>query len=454
MNEQYSQFILEENKYLKGAVEKLHMENDTVLLLIEFLELLLKTKGIEKVTRLVIKHLSELLGAKRTMLIRKESMEGLYARYIYEDGETKKINLMRTELGKDYFFLYVEKVYVINETPASIVMPIKYIGENIAGMRFELDSLDELEPHKIEILKRYGPICGLVMKNQILLEEVMSEKQVILEKNAIINEEKKIILEQNKKSRRELKLAQKIQKKILPSGYINFGDYTFYRNYKPSYYLGGDFYDVIECNDENSIVFYMADISGHGVGASLLTVFLKQTLKGLVKYYEKKGERLVPSKVLKKLQKRFLDIEMDEEMYIGIFIGVIDIESHTLTISNAGHNVPPMHVKGFERAVGTYEISGLPINGLGLDLFDFDYEDREIYLERGDSFILLTDGAVEERNALGEEMGIERLKSMFVRNKDMSLEEQFKIMLLEMSRHSRKSRFGDDIAFLAIHREY
>ncbi len=452
MNEQLSQFIIEENKLLKKTVDKLNSENDAVVLLIEFLEALLKTGGIEKVTGLIIRHLSEFLGASRTMLIRKESKEDLYARYSYEDGEIRKINLMRSELGKDYFFVYVEKVYVISENPSSIVMPIKYTGENIGGVKFEFESVEDIPQYKIDILKRYGPICGLVMKNQILIEELMGEKQTILQKNAIINEEKKIILEQNKKSRRELKLAQNIQKKILPSGYMRLGDYNFYRNFKPSYYLGGDFYDVIESGEDN-VVFYMADISGHGVGASLLTVFLKQTLKGLVRYYEKKCEPLIPSKMLKKLQKRFMDIEMVEEIYIGIIIGVLDVNENKITLSNAGHNVPPIHVMGAHETTETYEISGLPINGLGLDFIEFEYEDRTVYIDKGDNIVFLTDGAVEERSPEGEEMGIERLRRLMFLNRYMSFEEQFDIMLSKVSQHSHTTRFNDDIAFLAISRE-
>ena len=290
------------------------------------------------------------------------------------------------------------------------------------------------------------------MKNQILIEELMGEKQTILQKNAIINEEKKIILEQNKKSMRELKLAQNIQKKILPSGYMRLGDYNFYRNFKPSYYLGGDFYDVIEGSDD-SVVFYMADISGHGVGASLLTVFLKQTIKGLVRYYEKKGEPLIPSKMLGKLQSRFMDIEMVEEMYIGIIIGVLDLNENKITLSNAGHNVPPIHVMGSHETTELYEISGLPINGLGLDFIKFEYEDRTVYIDKGDNIVFLTDGAVEERSPEGEEVGMERIRRLMFLNRYMSFEEQFDILLSKVSQHSHTTRFNDDIAFLAISRE-
>src|SRR5262245_29469445 len=77
---------------------------------------------------------------------------------------------------------------------------------------------------------------------------------------------------------RELELARRIQESFLPRSLPELPRLRFAAAFKPQGHVGGDFYDVFRL-DEHHVAFYVADAMGHGVPASLLTIFIKQTVK-------------------------------------------------------------------------------------------------------------------------------------------------------------------------------
>ncbi len=205
-------------------------------------------------------------------------------------------------------------------------------------------------------------------------------------------------MEQNKEHREDIKIAKKIQMNLLPKE--NFNDrIDTALIYKPSDELGGDFIDIFAI-DRNHLGIYIADVAGHGIASSLLTVFLKSTFNRTL---------LSPAAALKDLQGKYRQLGLDENMYITVFYAIIDMKNLYITYSNAGHNTSPVLF-----GKNKFEIlrnAGIPISNW---VEDPDYIEKSNNLFVKDRIFFFTDGIVEARNDCGEQFGEERLLNMAV----------------------------------------
>ena len=137
--------------------------------------------------------------------------------------------------------------------------------------------------------------------------------------------------EQNNKFRGELEMARKLQVSLLPNlPEDNRLDFSFL--FMPCEALGGDFLDIFNI-DSSHLGLYIADVSGHGVLASLLTIFLRSALN---------KKQPFPAKALEELFFEFNQSKLDEDLYITIFYAIIDLDKRIMTYSNAGLNVSPV----------------------------------------------------------------------------------------------------------------
>lgn len=191
------------------------------------------------------------------------------------------------------------------------------------------------------------------------------------------------ILEQNIKMKKDLNFAKQLQHRILPENKVYYDALKIASVYVPCEMLGGDVYDVIEIN-ESHIGMYIADVSGHGVTSSMMTMFIRQTLKNL-------GEKAIdPATTLRYLYHRYRELNIDEQYYITIFYGVYNKKAKTFTYSNGGHNCMPV-ILGRDRVYQIY-MAGLPICGIFQDVH---YDKEVLSLHSGEKLLFFTDGIIE-----------------------------------------------------------
>lgn len=213
-----------------------------------------------------------------------------------------------------------------------------------------------------------------------------------------ITEMKKLqkeIINQNQKLKSELNMAKKLQYSLLPKEITN-DKIEFSYIYKPCDTLGGDFLDIFEI-DKDHIGVYIADVSGHGVAASMLTVFLRSSIDKTL---------ISPAAALKELFKEFNNNYSDQDLYITIFYTIIDTTNSTLIYSNAGHNVSPIVLNPYTKSFELLRVPGIPISNW---VENPSYMDRKLLLQKGDKLFLYTDGIVELRNNKNEQFGEDRL---------------------------------------------
>ncbi len=211
----------------------------------------------------------------------------------------------------------------------------------------------------------------------------------------------------------DLEFARDIQKSMLPSFFPNSSHVSFNSLYRPAERLSGDFYDVFWL-DESHIGFYVCDVSGHGVPAAMLTVFLKQCIGNIIEADRLKGTLSSPSYMMSQVYNAFNNTNFRDEVYIVLIYFTYDTKTKKLVFCSAGMNEKPVLVnaKGKLRDI---DIKGFPICKLR-ELYDAAYKDTELYTGPGDKLLVYTDGLIELRNNNEKQYTAERLRLLLSKN--------------------------------------
>ena len=181
----------------------------------------------------------------------------------------------------------------------------------------------------------------------------------------------------------ELALARRLQESFLPQHLPQLPGVRFAVNYKPCGQVGGDFYDVFRL-DERHVGFYVADAMGHGVPASLLTIFVKRGVRA--KEINGQSYRLVPpEEVLQKINRDLIDQAVADLPFITMVYGLLNVQSGELRYARAGHPHPLyIPAEGPPRLWQT--------TGSLLGVFDTQFKVQTEQLRPGDKLVLYTDG--------------------------------------------------------------
>ncbi|TCM66713.1 stage II sporulation protein E [Acinetobacter calcoaceticus] len=214
---------------------------------------------------------------------------------------------------------------------------------------------------------------------------------------------------------RDLPSAAELQKRLLPNP-IELQNYQVETFFQPSAYLSGDWYDYWKISDKE-IIFYLADVSGHGVTSSLLTSWMAAF----------HGRSKTPRELIKKLNGML--VQENIEKHITMIAGTLNLETHDLRWSSAGH-YPPAIIFEPNQAPKILNSSSFPL-GLTEDL---DVEEFECRLTRHARFIVCSDGALEPF--------------------DGGLNEQFAQLVHHLQNQSFQApnHVADDIAILSLRR--
>ena len=196
----------------------------------------------------------------------------------------------------------------------------------------------------------------------------------------------------------ELSLAAKIQQSMLIEKFPVFPDrneFDLYASMEPAKEVGGDFYDMILVDDDH-LAIEIADVSGKGVPAALFMMASK------IMILEKVKSGLTPAEVLRQVNDSISE-NNEQEMFVTVWLGILEISTGKLTAANAGHEYPIVIRKD-----GTAELihdkHGFVIGGMS----GMSYTDYDIMLEHGDSVFVYTDGVTEATNANNELFGLDR----------------------------------------------
>lgn len=195
----------------------------------------------------------------------------------------------------------------------------------------------------------------------------------------------------------ELAVARKIQMGLVPrtfSPFVRYKNLELFAQLIPAKEVGGDFYDFFF--RDGRLIFAIGDVSGKGVPASLF-MSITRTLFRVNGNMSDDPARIVGA------VNSSVSSDNDSNMFVTMFVGVLDLRTGNLDFCNAGHN-SPIIISGGEVAELDCE-TNLPVGAIA----DFVYTGGRMKLASDDVMLLYTDGIVEAEDANHRQFGLERL---------------------------------------------
>ena len=246
----------------------------------------------------------------------------------------------------------------------------------------------------------------------------------------------------------ELAMAANIQTHMLPNtfpAYPNRKEFDIFATMDPAKEVGGDFYDFFMVGDDH-LAMVVADVSGKGVPAALFSMIAKTMLKTQAQ------TRLSPERVLEEVNAA-LGENNDEDMFVTVWLGVLEISTGELTYADAGHEKLALYQDG--------EWKLLPKAG-GVALAVWDPEDLEfmdekyrfrnqtVQLRPGDMIFQYTDGVTEATDAQEELFGEDRLLMALNGAQTTDLSPLLRYVRGEIDGFVQDAPQFDDITMLAL----
>ena len=238
----------------------------------------------------------------------------------------------------------------------------------------------------------------------------------------------------------ELTIASQIQEGSIPSvfpAYPNRSEFDIHASMTPAKEVGGDFYDFFLIDDDH-LGLVMADVSGKGVPAALFMMVTKILISEMAK------TGISASEVLSAVNSRICE-HNKAEMFVTVWLGILEISTGTLRAANAGHEYPAI-----KRADGKFELfkdkHGFVIGGMD----GIKYKEYELKLSKGDTIFLYTDGVTEATNGNNELFGNDRLVSALNIKSDFTAKELLSCVKSEIDSFVGDAPQFDDITMMAL----
>jgi sigma-B regulation protein RsbU (phosphoserine phosphatase) len=218
-------------------------------------------------------------------------------------------------------------------------------------------------------------------------------------------ERTRILKETNDRIQEDLRAAAAAQRQLLPDFKEEMSGFDISSAFVPSSFVSGDMFGCFPLN-EDTLGFYMIDVSGHGVHASLLSVALGYliTPEFFRTFALQDGQPFDPAALVANLNDRFYSSDNDE--YFTMFCGVIDTASGELTYCQAAY--PSPYYVDEEGAVDMVGNGGFPVALLP----SMTYENNSIHLAQGGTLVVCSDAVTEAENEKNAPFGLDRLKRM------------------------------------------
>jgi phosphoserine phosphatase RsbU/P len=194
--------------------------------------------------------------------------------------------------------------------------------------------------------------------------------------------------------RADQRAGRHIQLKLFPERHVRIEQFCFDHAILPSLYLSGDFLDYFHI-DDRYIVFYLADVSGHGASSAFVTVLLKNLTNRLLRNLRRGSSNDIrdPVRFLKRVNRELLDTALGK--HLTMFAGLLDTQSRTLTYTLGAHFPMPILKVGDK-------VSFLQGQGMPVGLFEnVEFETYQLELPVGFSLLLFSDGILEVTNGNG-----------------------------------------------------
>ncbi len=235
----------------------------------------------------------------------------------------------------------------------------------------------------------------------------------------------------------EMDVARKIQQSLLPAKPFKNKWCEIYGVTKPTLAVGGDFFDIVEIGNDKVLVA-IADVSGHGVGASIMAATTKGVMRSQI------GTSASLTALLANLNKTLYGIS-DKQTFVTFAAILFDFQTQIAHIATAGHP-PVLHFQKEEKRLLHHRSPNLAVALTEKTEFTL----IEQPFSRGDDFLLYTDGILEPHNVENEDFGEDRLHEAFLESLDLNLQARPKHIIHAAQSFTANKILPDDATLVGV----
>jgi len=262
-----------------------------------------------------------------------------------------------------------------------------------------------------------------------ILDALAADAASILDNARLVESER-----ERQRLEEQINIARTIQQGLLPRDFSEFPHLAVNGYNLPCLSVGGDYFDVFPIS-EGRTAFLIADVSGKGLGAALLTTMLQGALSAMTLGTD-------PARVFNHVN-RFLCSHAEVGRYATMFFGILDDDGH-LEFINAGHPSPFLIRNGVAEEAfteGSFPVGLVP---------EAEYTAVCLKLEPGDTLVLFSDGVTEAMDPEDRLFGVPRLKEVLTGLPECPLEEIQKCVLESVENFARGAHQADDLTLLVV----
>lgn len=392
-----------------------------------------QSTGLEDLLELILDHIfAELQPERAEVFMRCEdgsytcvanrsgprsSLGSLYSESLFAEVAEKSMAALVTDTQSDHRFAKAKSLVsagVRSLLAAPLYAPDCALGLIVLGSNAAVRQYSEED---LELLVTLASVTALRIHNLALTQEA-AERQLL---------------------ERELTIARRIQVALLPESLPEVSGYRLYGATKPSRGVSGDYYQLVERAGGDEFVLALADVSGKGISAAILTGYLEAIASVPIE------DGLAPHEIFNRVSPKFY-LRTPPNRFATMFLGVLDPSKGDFRYASAGH-APACLV----RASGAVEWLGSTGFPLGL-MPDAEYEVGDAHLESGDTLLIYSDGYTEAEDPAGKEFGQDRLAEVCVQFQNLEPEKLAEAIDRALEDHAAGQPFVDDRTIVVVRR--
>jgi phosphoserine phosphatase RsbU/P len=413
-------------------------------LLLEATSLLHSQLPLDSVLAAMIDHAIAITHADRGILLEADSSGSLQVRLARgESGKpvpTESLNPSQTALGqalKKRSSVITEDIHAgdlkLQEAQSIVMQRLRAV---VAIPLYTMPRASSLE----SVVLKAGQLLGVLYLDsrrpaafskldRQILDALSLQAGSILDNARLVERER-----ERQRIEQELDIARNIQQALIPHGFHDYPYLAISGIHRPCLEVGGDYFDVFPLSDDRT-AFLIADVSGKGLGAALLTTMLQGALSGMTIGAD-------PLQVFHHIN-RFLCEHSQLGRYATMFFGILHANGR-LEYINAGHPSPLLIRK--EHVSELYTTGSFPV---GL-VPEAEYASREVNLEMDDTLVLFSDGVTEATDSAQQLYGDSRLQEVLATQHAAPIDRLQKAILDSVDTFANGASQADDITLLLV----
>jgi serine phosphatase RsbU (regulator of sigma subunit) len=262
-----------------------------------------------------------------------------------------------------------------------------------------------------------------------ILDTLAAEAAIVMENARLV-----VLERERERLEREIGIARDIQRALLPAEFHHYSYLEVIGSNQSCLEVGGDYYDLFDMGPER-IAFVLADVSGKGLGAALMTTMLQGALSATTF-----GQH--PAETFAHINS-FLCNHAQVERYATMFFGTLDADGR-LEYITAGHPSPVLVRNG--QVETPFPAASCPV---GL-IPDMEFSSSVVMLQPSDMLVLFSDGVSEAMDPEQNEFGVERLKQAIASVMAAPVGDMHEAILDSVRQFARGARQADDVTLLLL----